>query len=100
MDFHVYFHNVPDPATTATLARLEKQLAELGEKIMAQIDDVLAKVQAQTTLVQGVATLLGTLKAIVDSNATTAEKLTQIDAIVSTDSTILSDALTVNTPVA
>jgi len=46
MDFHIYFHNVPDPLVMASLARIEKGIADLqqqvldADKVQAGIDKI------------------------------------------------------------
>ena len=100
MDFHVYFHNVPDPATTATLARLEKQIAELGEKIMADLVSITAAVAAETSVVESAVTLLNSLNARLIAAGTDPVALQALSDQITANTNSLAAAVVANTPAA
>ena len=107
MKFHVYHHQVQDPAVARELARLNDNL----EKFMSDIDDfvasVLAKVSAEKTQVDSMVALLHSIKTqLADalageklSPAATA-KLAAIMPALEANTTEITDAINANTDLA
>ncbi len=81
------------------LAKLEV-LKIQGETIMATIDDVKAKVTAQTTVIGGAVTLLKELKAKLDAAGTDPVKLQALSDEIGANTDALAKAVVDNTPAA
>lgn len=67
---------------------------------MHNLDDVLADVNAETTLITGVSSLLTGLKAAVDAAKGDQAKIDQIFAVAEANKAALAGALAANTPAA
>lgn len=65
-----------------------------------KVDDILAKVQAQKTVMDSAVTLLGSLSQAIKDAGTDPAKLQAISDAIDANTTELSDALTANTPAA
>ena len=96
INIHHYFHNETDQRVAAALVRIEHKLAVLEINLAHKLDALLAKVQEQTTLVQGVALVLAELKAIRDSDVANDVKIQQISDVIDVNDQVLSDALAAN----
>ncbi len=70
-----------------------------GETTMATIDDVKAKVTAQTTVIGGAVTLLKELKAKLDAAGTDPVKLQALSDEIGANTDSLAAAVIANTPV-
>jgi hypothetical protein len=75
-------------------------LIQIGETQMALIDDLVADVEAQTTVVGSVKALLEQLKAMLDAAGTDPVKLQAVKDTIAKNTTDLSDAVIANTPAA
>lgn len=102
LNLHVYLHG----ADMAILSRIEAKMSALSDKI----DELTAKVTAETTVEQAAITLLQGLSAeIADlksqlQNAgvdpALLQKLTDLGTTIDTRKQVLADAITANTPAA
>lgn len=88
------------------ILQLLQQVITKENILMATLDQTLADVQAETTVVEGLATLTGSLKAQLDAvlaGQLTPAQQAQVDAIfaqVEANKQKLADAITANTPAA
>ncbi len=74
-----------------------KIIDEKDDKIMALVDDVLTDVTEQSTVVDSVVTLLGSLKGQLDNAGTDPVKLQAIKDQLDTNSAALANAVVANT---
>lgn len=105
-DLHLYIHLPSDTTVTAALSRIEANMSALSDKI----DELTAKVTAETTVEQAAITLLQGLSAeIADLKAqlqnagvdpALLQKLADLGTTIDVRKQALADAITQNTPAA
>ena len=97
--------------TQKQIQALRRQLADAKDEILAAIKknrteetvdltQILAKVTAQTTVIEGAKTLLGQLSDLIKNNANNPTALQQIADAIDANTTELSGAIVANTPAA
>lgn len=104
MDLHLYVHLIGENGKLDVILHKLDLLLNKEIKIMALEDDILAKVQEQTTIVTSVQTLVEALKAAVLANvpdpATRAKLQSVLDAITANDAALAVIANTTVPPTA
>lgn len=79
--------------------KVNKRLDELEGKFMITTDDILAKLNAQKTVDDGIVVLLQSLNAIATApNTTDQAKLQAISDLIDSNTKEISDAIIANTP--
>lgn len=93
IEHHVYFHS-------EQVTQLLGQLQFWGAKIMGELDDLKAKVAANTTVIASAITLLQGLKAKLDAAIAAGDPaaLTALSAELGAQDQALADAIIANTP--
>lgn len=86
-------------ALQAMLDKVYERLDELEGKFMITTDDILAKLNAQKTVDDGIVVLLQSLNAIATApNTTDQAKLQAISDLIDSNTKEISDAIIANTP--
>lgn len=101
LDVHVYLHNMGGVQDSAMLNRLDKISALIitqGAKVMKELDDLTAAVEAETTVGDSMATLLTELSGKIAEAAGEPEKLKALAETITAKTTEWAAAVVANTP--
>jgi hypothetical protein len=82
------------------LAQIKELLHKEGHVIMSALDDLVAKVQSESTVIDGAVTLLGQLSALVKAADPNNPKLVDLANQIDAKTQAIAAAITVNTPAA
>ena len=88
---------IKSPRRSCFIYATKRDLQEMEERIMALLDDVIADVQEETTVIESVVTLLTSLSAQLAAAGTDPVKLAALKTQIDANKKALSDAVVANT---